>query len=221
MSENWSEKSWLKYFIAYLVDENKYFLYPRISLSTNFSDAGTHMGSDTTIYQTPLFYGTKNKFEFSDIRESLSVYDSFFENRLVNLFFGFDKNQLCVDLYGYRQHTDCDYWLTSKKMNYKIVRTFGRSLKPIEANIYQNIEGKDLFLYDTRVSEKNSNSFNSIRKINYSVKFISFKNTFILLKSLFFNRIRGVILRIFKYSDMAFKSIKKLVFYYLDCCCFI
>ena len=36
---SWSEKSWLKYNIAYLIDKNKFFLYPKISLSTNFSDA--------------------------------------------------------------------------------------------------------------------------------------------------------------------------------------
>ncbi|MCR5357750.1 MAG: hypothetical protein K6E63_10170, partial [Lachnospiraceae bacterium] len=53
----WSDKSWLKYYIKYLVNTDKYFLYPRVSFTTNFGDEGEHMaGKDTVLndLQVPL-----------------------------------------------------------------------------------------------------------------------------------------------------------------------
>lgn len=77
----WSDKSWLKYYIKYLIDTNRYFLYPRISFTTNFSEVGEHAVKMDTDVQVPLMYGTaKREYVFSTLDESKSVYDAFFEN---------------------------------------------------------------------------------------------------------------------------------------------
>lgn len=33
----WSEKSWLKFHDRYCIETNRYFVYPYVSLSTNYS----------------------------------------------------------------------------------------------------------------------------------------------------------------------------------------
>jgi hypothetical protein len=38
----WPDSSWLKYYIRYIVKTNRYFVYPRVSLTTNFVDKGQH-----------------------------------------------------------------------------------------------------------------------------------------------------------------------------------
>ncbi len=170
---DWSNKSWLKYYISYLVSENKYFLFPKIGFSTNFSDLGTHVGHDSTAFQVPLDYSNKFHYNFSSLYESNSIYDAFFENIKLAKQLGFETNELCVDLYGLKKRESKKYWLTSRIENYKIIDSFGRSLKPIETNILENIAGKDIFLYDTSVEEKNSNTYDRYRKLIYNIRFIS------------------------------------------------
>ena len=38
----WGEKSWLKYHTRYCIENNKYFVYPYVSLSSNCCDVGTN-----------------------------------------------------------------------------------------------------------------------------------------------------------------------------------
>ena len=57
---DWPESSWKKYFFAYMIESNKYFVYPRISLSTNFHDPGTHHKKMQTRLQVPLQFFEKN-----------------------------------------------------------------------------------------------------------------------------------------------------------------
>ena len=73
----WPDRSWKKFFIKYMILHNKYFVYPRISLSTNSGTSGTnHRGSLN--YQVPLQLGHKN-YVFSALDQSLSVYDEHYE----------------------------------------------------------------------------------------------------------------------------------------------
>ena len=55
------DKAWSKYFEAYLILTNKFFIYPYTSLSTNFSDVGVHTneGQISNSYQVELIYGRK------------------------------------------------------------------------------------------------------------------------------------------------------------------
>ena len=77
----WSDKSWLKYYIAYLIDMDRFTFYPRISYTTNFGDVGSHAVKSDCDLQVPLS-GAKGRqhLSFSRLEDSTAVYDSFFEN---------------------------------------------------------------------------------------------------------------------------------------------
>ena len=191
---NWSDKSWLKYNIAYLIEKDKYFLYPKISLTTNFSDKGTHANQDSTAYQVSLLRSAEDKkYRFSRLDESLAIYDAFFENIGIPSFLGLERRDVCVDLYGYKPTNGENYILTSKILNYKIIKTFGRCLKPMDNNIFQEIEGADFFLYETAKEEQNEFSKNKLRKIIYDIKLISFNDSLILVLDLTKKRVFGLL----------------------------
>ena len=154
---SWSDKSWLKYYIKYLIDTDRYFLYPRISYTTNFSDEGTHATEGGNDLQVPLAGMRKYRqfdFHFSSLEESRAVYDAFFENmRLGNRFPEATDGKVTVDLYGYKAEEIYDrYVLSCKPLPYRILQSYGRCLRPIDANIDFKIEGKDFFLYDKEKS---------------------------------------------------------------------
>lgn len=196
---SWSPKSWLKYNIAYLVEQDKYFFYPKISLTTNFSDAGTHVGNDSTIYQVPLDFGTQREFKFSTLKGSNAVYDAYYENKNLHEMLGLNSNDLCVDLYGYKPLRGQKHLLTSRVLNYKVIQAFGKSLKPQDDNIYQSIEGRELFLYDTSTEVLNSNTLDFERKLTYNFKQISYRWT----KKLF------VVQSLQKFNNLINRIIKK------------
>lgn len=152
----WSDKSWLKYYIKYLIDTNKYFMYPRISYSTNFSDAGEHFDkADTdTDVQVPFAMDVMHRdFLFSSLDESQAVYDAFFEN--VRLPDDEMRSATIVDLYGTKdigkaieRAGDFKYILTCKSLPYKVVKAYARVMRPIDANVLENVGGHDFYLYD-------------------------------------------------------------------------
>ncbi|MHA7943010.1 glycosyltransferase family A protein [Formosa sp. 3Alg 14/1] len=73
----WPETSWKKYYIKYLVDTNRYFVYPRISLTTNFGDAGTNNGYKNSLHQVNILIGAKT-WTFSKLNQGIK-YDVHFE----------------------------------------------------------------------------------------------------------------------------------------------
>ena len=42
----WGKHSWLKYHIAFTIETNRFFLYPRVARTTCFSDAGVNFAED-------------------------------------------------------------------------------------------------------------------------------------------------------------------------------
>lgn len=166
---DWPPSSWLKYFIKYIIEKNKFFLYPKTSLTTNFSDSGTHVIEDNTDFQVPLQY-ENIEYKFSTIKESQCVYDAFFEN--VNLSLFLNKSDITIDLYGTKTNVGTRYLLSRRILNYKIIESYSCSMRPHEANIILNIHGNDFFLYDLSVIEKNKNSYNGVRKMRYCLRYI-------------------------------------------------
>ncbi len=171
MPENvssWSDKSWLKYYIKYLIETNKYFMYPYISLTTNFSEEGAHAREAVTDLQVPLAGKTDSsrEYHFCKLHETSAVYDAFFENvclkkhvaeQLAGIIknagneYGKEKTDFVeVDLYGYRpKMPGMRYFLTSRSLPYKLLKSYGRSLRPMDANIFEEMSGNDFYLYDT------------------------------------------------------------------------
>ncbi len=189
---SWSEKSWLKYFIAYLVEKDKYFLYPKISLTTNFGDSGTHMNEVDSAFQVPLYFGRKKTFEFSDLNSSLAVYDAFYESNILHRVLNLEKDQLIVDLYGEKDSFPEKGFLISKQiLNYNIEKTFGRFLRPMEANIIENIQGRDFFYYD--LSKKRENPFkqHKLKEMLFHLRKLSHRRSYEIFLAMSKNRIEN------------------------------
>lgn len=144
---NWPETSWLKYHIRYCIEKNKYFVYPYISLATCFAEVGEHVKNETTKYQVPLRTSPLKNYIFPNLFEESAIhYDSFFENVDLKKFF---YNDICIDLYGYKEKWEkTKYYLTTKRLDFKIEKSYGMFLKPQELNCIYQIDGDDIFLYD-------------------------------------------------------------------------
>lgn len=188
---NWPESSWLKYFIKYVVDEKKYFVYPKYSLSTNCSDQGTHNASHSYSYQVPLLATKPQQYQFTSFEESSTRYDSFYEREEIAEWLNIDSDNLCIDLYGMKNNFNKKrYWLTLDQKDYKIIRKFSLCLKPIELNIKHDMVGNDIYLYDTNIIEKKldvkKSSQVEMDKILFSTRDIGTRN----LKKLFFYKFK-------------------------------
>ena len=140
---SWSSSSWLKYHIRYLTETGKYFLYPRESYTTNFSDEGEHARKKGTELQVPLAGPMRREPVFSGLSESASVYDAFFENEALGS---------VSDLYGLKRRQGklpaegCVY--SMEALPYQVKASFGLSMRPQEANILQGVPGDEIRLYD-------------------------------------------------------------------------
>ncbi len=142
----WGESSWLKYAIRYLVETDRYFLYPRVSYTTNFADEGEHARQKVTDLQVPLSAGG-DAFHFSSPKESKAVYDAYFENErlgtqadLYGLKFG--------DMEGRELTEENGKILSTKPLPFKIIKSYALALKPMDANVKFELPGEDIFLYD-------------------------------------------------------------------------
>lgn len=173
----WSEKSWLKFYVAYLIETDKYFLYPKVALSSNFSEVGTHNFSGSTAFQVTLRYKIQSKFKFSSLDQSSSVYDAFYENKKLTQHIDLNNKNCCVDLYAFKPiPSNVRYLLTTKKLSFTIIKSFGKSLKPVDLNIIFNVPGKDIFLYDLSKPHKNKFFNNRYNELTYNYKIITFKD---------------------------------------------
>lgn len=161
------KKSWLKYHIMYCIAENKYFVYPRISLTTDFADPGIHNKQINTAMQVPMIWGEK-KWKFNSLDSTCSKYDSFFENITLKTFLKLEN--LEIDLYGVKKiKHSTKFALTRKKLPYKMIKSWGLRLRPIEANVFMNIPGKEIYLYDLSIKE-NIIKNNQMSYIEYDLK---------------------------------------------------
>lgn len=144
----WS-KSWLKYHTKYCIENDKYFLYPYVALSSNFSDPGTHNeNAQYSTFQLVLQQGIKT-YSFPDDESQAVCYDGFFENKALYQVLGLTEKDCCIDLYSTKcNRMRCKYWLTTDIVNLPIVKSFGIVYKPMEQNVIQQIAGSGIFLYE-------------------------------------------------------------------------
>lgn len=70
----WGKMSWKKHFVRYLVHNDKYFIYPRFSLTTNPGADGTHHKGINSLYSVPICMGPRN-WNISNFSDSEVVYD--------------------------------------------------------------------------------------------------------------------------------------------------
>lgn len=159
----WPDSSWLKYCITYTIRTDNFFVYPYYSLSTNFSDSGTHNKIFNTSYQVVL-QSTPIQYRIPSLDDSIK-YDAFFERIGIANILGLKETDLCVNLYGQKNGGGTMYLLTSKYLPFKILKSYGLYLRPHELNIICNIAGDDFFLYDTSVRNIHKNKRNKMSKV--------------------------------------------------------
>jgi len=200
---NWPESSWLKYFIKYVVETNKYFVYPYESLSTNFGDAGTHnLLKQNNNVQVSLLLNYK-KYNIPKFGHIIK-YDAFFER--VGLEIYLDLQNVCIDLYGYKKNKQGNrYWLTAEVLPYKIIESFGLNFRPHEMNVILKNRGSDIFLYDTKFPENNRIKKNKIAIFRYDYSFVRYDE---IVKYLFNKVIYEFYNKFFLFYDKVLRTVK-------------
>lgn len=145
--KNWT-RAWSKYYNAYIVDQNKFVIYPNIPVTTNFSDAGEHGEDNNSLVQVNLL---QEDFEYRLYEyDRLCKYDIFTNNLAVCEWLGINKKDICLDFYGFHNNNNgCKFMLSTRILPYKIIKSFALNMRPIELNVKYNIEGNGIYLYDT------------------------------------------------------------------------
>ena len=195
--KNWPVTSWKKYYYGYIVETNKYFVFPQNSFTTNFNDLGVNMITKNYLGQVRLeIVEPSCKFKSKD--ESINVYDAHSEllpDILKKLQPALAEYDFEVDLYNKKESFSKDYILTSKSCNNPVM-SFAREMKPIEMNIIYNISGSDLVLAkreDVTIKSLNMDEFED----EYAYFYRNIFDTNILIK-LISNRAKRRIKSIFK-----------------------
>jgi hypothetical protein len=151
----WPPSSWKKYFCGFLMNGDKYFVFPQFSFTTNFNDPGTNLKKSINYEgQTPLrLYG--QPYRFRSISDSLCIYDMDME--LTSACIDKRSDHLHeysyeLDLYGTKdlKRTKKPYVITSR-LSSRPLKGFKRALKPHEMNIILNLQGQEFVL--TRVED--------------------------------------------------------------------
>lgn len=184
---NWGEKSWLKFHTIYTILNNKFFVYPHVGLTTNFSDTGTHNQEKSFAYQCTIYdKQEKIKFRFCNLKNANNVYDGYFENKKINELINYDK-QIIADFYGEKKIINVDkkeYLLSTNIYNYKILKTYGLQMYPYEQNVINNIDGSEIKLYDLSQKEENRMFQKSylVKRYLYKLDFMSKKDMYQIVK---------------------------------------
>ena len=194
----WSKQSWGKYFVNYIVENDLYYIIPRISLSTNCSDIGQHVKQSDNVHQVRLLESKKKRYVFPNYNQAIK-YDIHFENKdLERYFVEYTHSEpICININGNpRNYENYRYILTTTPLPYKIIKTYGLQLRPYEMNIIYDIPGNEICLYDTSIScKKPKNRFNSVMR--YEIRGFSCSDIrsyyFFLLKHAIYSRLKRFI----------------------------
>jgi len=148
--KNWPETSWKKYYTAYLAATDKYFVFPRISLTSNFNDQGTHKSSRLNFVGQTQLKLSSDGYRFKSLSESNSVYDSHFEllpEKVKQFSPALRDYDFAMDLYGIKDVNQIrsPFILTSKPAK-KFLWGYRRALKPHDMNVLLDLKGEDLVL---------------------------------------------------------------------------
>lgn len=142
------KNSWCKYVEYYFSKHDVFTIVPYVSYSTNFGDAGIHMGESDNAFQQPIVWGRED-YRFGAVEE-LVQYDIFFESiALKELLKERYQKPVCIDYYGMRKsYAGYDLCLSSVLLPYEVVDQYGLDLKPYELNVIDKIAGNDIWIYD-------------------------------------------------------------------------
>ena len=138
--------------MAYQVVKDKFFIFPSVSLTTCFSEAGEH-GFDSTIGQVTLLSGPK-EFRFVPF-EDMTRYDIYGTDSRVYDWIKIPEDELLVSFRSARPNNQKRRFILSPyNYPYCVIKSYGLNLFPIELNIRYELSGSGLFLYDTTIAAK-------------------------------------------------------------------
>ena len=142
------KSSWLKYNIAFCILQEKYFVYPYTSLSTNCSEVGEHATVGYADYQVPILYGSKEYTFFG--YERCVRYDGFFErNDILDSIHKKYGGKTVMDLFGRKNdYGDAQYLITVQPKPYQIIDSYSLSLRPHEQNVALKVHGNGIYVYN-------------------------------------------------------------------------
>ena len=162
-------RAWSKFYYAFMISTDRYFIYPYVALTTNFNDAGgEHGGGDTGLVQVSLQQG-RCDYKFAPFNE-LVKYDVYTHNMAISSWLNLDGS-LSVDFYGQRDIYNTRYVLSPFSLPYKKLVGYSLSMRPWELNVKYSIKGNDLYLYD-RGSEEPSLPAKRVFSIKYTQYYI-------------------------------------------------
>ncbi len=198
------DTSWSRSVCFFLAEIQMYYVMPYHSYATNMSEVGTHASFTTDICQTALSESTQNTFKFGDFEESI-VYDTYAERRdkFINSINGIEIERICLDLNGNKYDWEgFDYLLTTKRLSYKLVRTFGLNMEPIENNIRYSVPGTGISLYKIPKDYKTNKSVASIvqydipkQRLEHIYNKVPFRYLSYIIRNKFRNRLYSFIKR--------------------------
>lgn len=148
--KSWPESSWKKYFAAYLVHANRFFVYPYLAYSTNCSDpGGTHIKSGSAIHQVSLASQARPKpqLSFCPSVEPDVAYDAFMEpcGEGLHRQLGLGKEEVEIDCLGTKPLQLLrrkPLALTCRPVG-ESIQEYPRSFRPIEQNVFHPVEVAD------------------------------------------------------------------------------
>lgn len=169
---SWNKQSWLKYFMRYVAENNKFFVYPYYSLSTNASDVGEHNSVENNDFQVAMQIG-QAKYQFPDFENAIK-YDIYFER--INLQTTLNiPGSLLLDLYGSRTcYENFDYVASTKALPFKIEKKIHLKYRPMEYNLIRGEEGEGIYIYDLHAPERIPKIDNRL-VVRFDVRARSFK----------------------------------------------
>lgn len=146
------KKAWSKYYMAFQIETGRFFIYPSVSHTTCFSEAGEH-GKASSIGQVVL-QSEYRDYNLQDF-DNLSKYDIYGNNLQIYDWIKMSPSELCLNMHGHRDNIlNCRFILSPYKYHYKVIKEYALSLRPIELNILYNVGGNGLYLYDTEGSTR-------------------------------------------------------------------
>ncbi len=156
----WPSNSWKKWLCGWMVEHDKYMVYPRASFTTNTGAAGEHHRKRSNQFQSNLWVGFNSNARFKTLAESMAVYDSYMEHIPIE--------NTSFDIYGQKKpiHIFTEKVLTSQNIP-NPEKTFALDFKPPELNYINTLEGTGLNL----VKSANKNIYNIVPQhlVNYFI----------------------------------------------------
>ncbi len=137
MVKKW-EKSWKKYYIAYLQNTNRFFVFPFLSFVYNGNKAGGEHTSNSLLLITssPLDNSLRKNYLFPLFDDVSFKYDCFFQLTPRNIRVNNREYYVEFDLFGDKEYFVSEYVITSRKNDKRnVLFSFSNGMLPLENNI--------------------------------------------------------------------------------------